>query len=283
MDSLVLELQRDAMDRTVRVSDLLRKAFVVATKLQQNELRDWAQRELKGYMDGTPCPLYRRVEGELRAHNPFRGMIPVVVDDADLAGALTKRHAGQSIAEIEALVDRDFGSLQMPMPAEWLTKIFGRSQEFRLGLIPTLIVDKTALTGILEAVRNLVLDWSLRLEQEGVVGRGLTFSTEEISRATHLTYNIQNFSGVLGNVTSSNLTVGDYNAVRQELVAKAVPPEERAELEAILDSVPKASSEQKKALAVRGMAWLAKNGASLGALSDTIRGWFEAIQNSAGA
>jgi hypothetical protein len=275
--SLVIDLQRDAMNPDVRVSNLLRKAVVVAAKLGQHELRDWAQRELQGYMDGTPCPPYRRVQGQLRAHNPFRGWIPVVFEDADMARALSQRHSGQSVGEIEDLLSRQTGFLQIPLSPDHLQSVFGRTEEYRLGLVPTLIVDKTSLTGILEAVRNLVLDWSLRLEQEGVLGEGFTFSQDEKARATHVTYNINNFNGVLGNVTDSNLTVGNYNAVRQELIAKGIPAEERAELEEILDQAPSAAGNERKALAARGMAWLAKNGAMLGTLSDSIRGWFETL------
>jgi hypothetical protein len=135
--SLVIDLQRDAMNPDVRVSNLLRKAVVVAAKLGQHELRDWAQRELQGYMDGTPCPPYRRVQGQLRAHNPFRGWIPVVFEDADMARALSQRHSGQSVGEIEDLLSRQTGFLQIPLSPDHLQSVFGRTEEYRLGLVPT--------------------------------------------------------------------------------------------------------------------------------------------------
>jgi hypothetical protein len=42
--SLVLELQQEAMNPGVKVSDLLRKALVVATKLNVNEFKQWIGR-----------------------------------------------------------------------------------------------------------------------------------------------------------------------------------------------------------------------------------------------
>ena len=56
MSSLVVELQRHAMDSTASVPDLLRKALVVATKLWIVELRDWVQRESNGYNESDTVP-----------------------------------------------------------------------------------------------------------------------------------------------------------------------------------------------------------------------------------
>ena len=60
MSSLVIELQQRALDSKTRVSDILRTALVVVTKLDVAELREWCQRELHGY-DKPPVPTYRRV------------------------------------------------------------------------------------------------------------------------------------------------------------------------------------------------------------------------------
>ena len=279
---LFMRLQRDAMNSSIRVSDLFRKAVVVATKLRQAELRDWAQRELAGYGDGTPCPPYRRVSGALRARNPYRGWIPVILEDAEMARSLSSRHAGQSIGELEELLSRKGGSMEMPLPTDWLLTVFGKSEAFQLGMIPTLIIDRAAIAGIVEAVRNLVLDWSLKLEQGGILGDDLTFTSNEIAKASSVTYNIQNFNGVLGNIHGGNVTIGDYNAIRKTLVENGVSKEARAEIEDILDRAPSANADEKKSLATRGMLWLATNGDKIGALSDTIRGWFDALSRSAG-
>jgi len=46
MNSLVLELQHEALDGKVSVTSLLRKAMVIAKKLQVRELEIWATAEL---------------------------------------------------------------------------------------------------------------------------------------------------------------------------------------------------------------------------------------------
>ena len=141
----------------------------------------------------------------------------------------------------------------MPLPHEWIQKLFRNTQEYRWGMVPTLIVGHAQLYGILEAVRNRVLEWSLELEAKGIMGEGLTFTKDEVEKATHVTYHIGTFSGVLGNVTSSQLQIGDYNAIHSELKRLGIPQKERNELEAILDEMPKAKGRgNEESVAKRG-------------------------------
>jgi hypothetical protein len=57
MTSLVEELQKDALNSSVSVLDLLRKALVVATKLNIDEFKEWIELELKGYSDKKRFPI----------------------------------------------------------------------------------------------------------------------------------------------------------------------------------------------------------------------------------
>ena len=64
----------------------------------------------------------------------------------------------------------------------------------------TIVVSATVVDGILNAVRNALLEWSLRLEKSGVRGDGMSFSDDERKRAyeAQITYNIgsiQTFTG----------------------------------------------------------------------------------------
>jgi hypothetical protein len=60
MSSLVLELQRAAMDPSRRIVDILRMAVVVAKKLGLAEFKEWCEKELRGY-EKEKTPSYRRV------------------------------------------------------------------------------------------------------------------------------------------------------------------------------------------------------------------------------
>jgi len=185
MKSLVLELQREAMNPNGRLSDILRKALVVATKLKVDEFKIWTDSELKGYAKGQDIPPYRKVKGSVKAWNPYNGWIPVIVRNSEIMDLISNRSIGQPISELESLCHQkdEGGGLQVPLPHDWIMKLFSKSKEFRLGMVPTLIVDKSQLDGILDAVRNEILNWSLELERQGILGDGMSFSTEELDKA----------------------------------------------------------------------------------------------------
>jgi hypothetical protein len=61
LTSLVLELQRDALDETKTVSSILRKALVVSRKLGVRDADEWLDRELHGYADAPNVPRYRQL------------------------------------------------------------------------------------------------------------------------------------------------------------------------------------------------------------------------------
>ena len=64
MASHVEELQAEALNSSVPVDDLLRKAKIVAEKLDIRDFADWIERELTGYGEQDEYPVYRKVQGE---------------------------------------------------------------------------------------------------------------------------------------------------------------------------------------------------------------------------
>ena len=190
MTSLVLELQREAADPGVRVDDLLRKAVVVATTLGLDVFRVWAEQELQGYAGDTTTPVYRQVTGVVRAFHPSRGWIPVVVPDKDLQKRLESRAAGEPIGELEDLYhDPHRGDMLLLgegpgaeklsledlmelVPYGWVLRIFGDTREYQPGTIPTLMISRPTIKGILDAVRSEVLRWSHALDGQGIPGKG---------------------------------------------------------------------------------------------------------------
>lgn len=104
MASLIQELQRDALDSSVSTLELLRKALVVATKLNISEFEEWIEFELSGYSNGKNTPSYRYIVGSVKAWHPY-GLIPVVGDE-DTMSQISKMSIQQSIAELEDLITR---------------------------------------------------------------------------------------------------------------------------------------------------------------------------------
>ena len=176
MSSLVEELQRDALDSKVSVSDLLRKSLVIATKLNLREFKTWVEQELNGYADTRQVPDYRTVRGRIVAFNPARGYIPAIIPDAALAELLSIRHETSSAGAIESLAACQGTTLVSDFAPDILSRLM---ETQRYPLIPQVEIAKTCYLGILDAVRNAILAWSLKLEADGIVGEGMSFSPKE--------------------------------------------------------------------------------------------------------
>jgi AbiTii len=180
MASLVEQIQADALDRAVPVTDLLRKAKVVAIKLDLPELLAWAEAELNGYQNQkVPIPQYRQIPGRLRALNPVRGEWQAILFRGDKSPFPTHLPVSNGMAEIEQLATSDPAagdSIFMALPPSFESQLM-RGLEF-----PTEVrweISQVSLLGIVDSVRNAILDWSLKLEKAGILGNGLIFSKEE--------------------------------------------------------------------------------------------------------
>jgi hypothetical protein len=250
MSSLVLELQRDALNSSNNLTDLLRKALLVAKKLGIKDFQDWVISELNGYDDIKVIPKYRIVTGSIKALNPYQGWITCLIPDNGLDFKLTQREVGQSIGVIVSLLQNNkSGFLQTnyaPEVTQTLMSLF--NTRFQIALH----IDPSVISGILDAVQNTVLNWALKLEEEGILGEGMSFSKEEKEKAlTSTSIHIENFQGILGNADNStvtqNLTMtvqkGDFNSLSSFLSKKGISAEDIEELKKAIDVDPKPTSQ----------------------------------------
>lgn len=193
MKPIVIELQHDALKSKIPVSDLLRKAFVVARKLKLSDFEAWIKLELDGYLGNVDVPDYRIVRGTIKTFNPYHGWQPIYFEDHKMEEALSNRANGQRIAEIDSILENiseNGNNLQMPFSSEQENIICDAIGE-RLQI--TMMVPSTSLIRIVDAVRNIILNWALKLEEDGVLGENMTFSDDEKDKAESHTYNVNNF------------------------------------------------------------------------------------------
>ena len=224
MASLVEELQRDALDSSVPVGDLLRKAYTVSKKLDLTEFEKWVSLEMNGYPDACELPDYRLVNGNLRANNTVLGKwIPCQFVSPEEQETFSTFRLAQATGELEEMIR---GVEQAPI-------IFDPSPSAKAALIetmevpmePGIFVDKSQIHAILDRVRNMILEWSLDLEKQRILGDGLTFSQEEKQAATNITFNIENMSnsqiqqGTEELTQTLNITNADLDQVRAFLQA----------------------------------------------------------------
>jgi hypothetical protein len=254
MGPIVLELQKEALDREIAVSDLLRKAMVVARKLKIREFETWIGNELAGYSgDAREVPEYRRLTGQVKVFNRFQGWMPMTFEDPEHAQICSTRLCGQSAAELESLLGGKKSSmLMMPFPPEMEKNLMESMHP--IALQPLLHVPASAIVGILDTVRNTVLNWALRLEEDGILGEGLAFSAGEQARASESKYHVTNFYGAVTNsqvapgasapsqiVVTSSINLDDVKALVAKVKRAAseidLAPEQRNELSAELTTI----------------------------------------------
>lgn len=122
----------------------------------------------------------------------------------------SRRKCGQAIGEVESLLaDRSEKSfVHMPFSLEEQHRL-SKSMDFQTQV--TLFTSYSSLVRIVEAVRTTVLNWSLKLEEDGILGEGLLFSPEEVQQADSASYNVNNFYGP---VQSPNVQQGTSHSVQ---------------------------------------------------------------------
>ena len=125
---------------------------------------------------------------------------------------------------------------------------------------PGIFVDKSQIHAILDRVRNMILEWSLDLEGQGIMGDGLTFSQEEKQAATNITFNIGSMShsqiqqGTEGLTQTLDITNVDLNqvetflqALKQSLNELGLQEGQKAQLDADIQTIePQLSAPEPK-------------------------------------
>jgi hypothetical protein len=102
MSSIIQELQSDALNQKISVTELLQKCLLVATKLGIVEFASWTRLELDGYR-GREVPEYRIIYGEPKIFDPYHGYQPIFFEDPEDAEFISKMNFNQPIGEITAV------------------------------------------------------------------------------------------------------------------------------------------------------------------------------------
>jgi hypothetical protein len=200
VNSIVLELQRDALDPSISVLSLLRKAYVVARKLNIRQFQEWIELELNGY-NGHPIPKYRSVRGQLRALNPYYGWQQIATDNQnilDFFEYVCNCSIRQSISELSTLTNDTDKKLDFQLPPT--------VESFLASLVDTSVkvsISNASVKRIVESVRDVILEWALKLQEDGITGEGMVFSQEEKQTAAK-----QDYSGliqIINNIEQSQM------------------------------------------------------------------------------
>ncbi|MFF2589508.1 hypothetical protein ACFVSS_16770 [Peribacillus butanolivorans] len=187
MESIVIELQREAISSSSNISDLLRKALFVARKLKVKEFEKWINQELNGYnCPAKDIPEYRQVVGSLVWFNPVHGWIPAVIHDQEFSEMVKRTKLAESVPELLDLITAEKGhglAVQLNQSQQNILSNLFKEHLSEIGLYGSaqfrLNFGKSQAQGIIDKVRNIVLDWTLKFEEDGILGEESRFTGNE--------------------------------------------------------------------------------------------------------
>ncbi|WP_292957068.1 MULTISPECIES: hypothetical protein [unclassified Neptuniibacter] len=264
---IVVQLQELASDSTNHLPDLLRKALLISSKLGLDEFRFWVLSELNGYESEADIPDYRTIGSQLKVINPYHGYQPFIIEDGELAALVSNVKIFESVESLQHLIlsPNKKEQLTFPFPAEQKAALM-RMQGGIAQLEPTRIIGKNQVKSVLEQVRTRLLDWALLLESQGILGDGLNFSAKEkaIANENQSAINIQNFQGVLGNVSGGNVsqtmsltvTSGNFDSLANYFRGQDVTEDDIQSLELAVSQDPEATEPGSFGPKVSG--WIGK-------------------------
>ena len=153
----------------------MRKAKILAARLQNPEFESWVDRELNGYIDHSSLPPYRIIsvvvqgtlsDGWRRWDNApiMTSYLPEKFSDWG-----ERSYFIQPIATIAAMAKDSLGpstQLQAPWPQELAVMFGAKGYNGFECLGAWQIITRNALGGVVETVRNRLLDFALKIEAE---------------------------------------------------------------------------------------------------------------------
>lgn len=203
---IVVELQQEALSKDVDLLNLLRKAYLVARKLGLKEFEEWLSHEMNGYGKEDEIPKYRIYHGEVKAWNPVYGWTSVIFEDVRDQNLLSEHKSREPIASLVDTYKNSEGKMAMVHLPDFINELFADSAPFPTNY--ALFLPLNYLFATFESIRNTILDWSITLEENGIVGDGLVFSDEEIKSAKESRVITNYITNIYGNVDNTNIQQG---------------------------------------------------------------------------
>lgn len=264
MKGVVLELQEELISKDCDILTALRKSHVIATKLKLAEFDTWILKELNGYSTYADVPEYRSVRGVLKAFNPYRGWFPVAINDNELENKICVRNLCEPISSLIELYNKcGTNGIQITFSGEHLA-ILNRMLDAGFDMQFVLEVGPNYLKEILERVQDCLLQWTLQLEEVGIVGEKLSFTPIEKEKAQTIPQTVNNYYGATSVInaptTGSQIITGDNNSIvfdysqgtdavteiRESLAKEEISRENKEEANELLSEIDNKIKKKKK-------------------------------------
>ncbi len=278
---------------------MLRKCAVLGDQLNNDDLRDWALQELQGYGSDGEAPEYRKIGAVLRGNlaGPLQSgyknvAIPAVGLPKELRDQAHTTVLAQGVAGVERLLEGEGETLTFMWPGDWiaLAQHKGRIMEGHVLYAAWQDINKSAVAGVLDAIRNRVLEFCLRLGKERpdlMATDGDSPQTVADSTAVSQVFNHVIIGSQIGSIASASpgvqqsaqigITPADMPGLMKALTGAGVPPDEAEVLKAAIEQESGQTAKQKcenwlerAEQAVASRAWSLVSGATIATIRRAI-------------
>lgn len=254
---LLSNIINELIDTDKTISSPILKAKVFASRIQNKELLEWLNKELGGYDTSEELPEYRvykchlngsYINGNMKYTNVSIGTTGL---DENISERLKYMSFYQSISSLEQdIVENKSGSLTQDLPAELISYI-GDNIRKKGNPYYNLIdarksLSTSAITEILSVVRNKLLDFVLKIDEEfGSITeiKDLRYKSQEIQKIVNKTIIKTSGDGNLINTgenakikSSIKISKGNKTDIRNRIKEVGLTEKDAEELIEIIDN-----------------------------------------------
>jgi len=220
--NLIDQIIEELMDASKSLAGSLLKTKVLASRIKDQEIVDWADKEMAGYRGpDDQLPDYRHCRAvywgimQQRGIAMPEGPIPLMIFDDETKKRFFTPHIEQSVPAIESFINRgaEGGTIRKQYAADicqFLTTRIVNENKTGLRIVTlTSIIDVSEFIQVLSVIRAKLLDFMLKVESEVPAlakpqHQIQPLPAEEKSKVSNIFYSVINISGDNNTVAAGN-------------------------------------------------------------------------------
>lgn len=213
---IIQEIQEDLLKDSVKLSVILRKAYIPAVKLSLSDLKEWLDKETQGYDSVDELPQYRKIQGCCKALNPFYGWSIVNFHSKQAERELSIVPYGKTIFEIEDILDKtSYTEFQVQLTTDLIDKYGITGCNSLVSVFP-----RRKLANIINGAKSFLMAYIAKLDDVGIIGKDSEFTMDEKNKAQTVVHQTINVSG--GNFMNQVATENSNQIQNNGLDAKQI-------------------------------------------------------------
>lgn len=213
---IIQEIQEDLLKDNVKLSVILRKAYIPAVKLNLLNLKEWLDKETQGYEFNDELPQYRKIQGCCKALNPFYGWSIVNFHSKQAEQELSIVPYGKTVFEIEDMLDKtSYTEFQVQLTTDLIAKYGITGCNSLVSVFP-----RRKLANIINGAKSFLMAYIAKLDDVGIIGKDSEFTIEEKNKAQTVVHQTINVSG--GNFMNQVATINSKQIQNNSLDMKQV-------------------------------------------------------------